>query len=256
MTYQTLELTLEGPVARLWLNRPERLNALDSRALEEIAAVFTDLQTRFEVRVVVLGGRGRAFCAGADRKDPPSRLARASGAGARERRWTAATGQRALEAIERCEAITLARLHGYVVGGGLALALACDFRIAATETVLHIPEVDLGIPLAWGAVPRLAQVVGPARARELILLCERIDAPTAERVGLVNRAVSAEALDATVADWAARLAAKPPWAVHMTKSQFQAYGRSTVLGDVTMLDGDLLLAATSEDPARFLFPQR
>jgi enoyl-CoA hydratase/carnithine racemase len=162
-------------------------------------------------------------------------------------------GRRALEAIERCDAITIARLHGHVIGGGVVLALACDLRIAASDTVFNIPEVDLGIPLTWGAAPRLAREVGAARAKELILLCDRFDGAAAERYGVVNRSVAADQLDAAVDDWAGRLAAKPPWALHMTKSQFKAYARTTPLGDVTELDGDLLTAASSEDPGRFLF---
>ena len=134
------------------------------------------------------------------------------------------------------------------------LALACDLRLAAASTSFRIPEVDLGVPLTWGAAPRLAREVGMARARELVLLGERFDATTAERYGLVNRVVPDDALDAAVHDWARRIAAKPPWAVHMTKSQFQAYGRAVPLGDVTALDGDLLAAATGEDPTRFAFP--
>jgi enoyl-CoA hydratase/carnithine racemase len=113
--------------------------------------------------------------------------------------------------------------------------------------------VDLGIPLSWGAVPRLAREVGPAKAKELILMCDRVDAATAASIGLVNRAVADEVLDAEVDAWATRLAAKTPWALHMTKSQFQAYGRSAVQGDVTTLDGDLLSAATAEDPTRFVW---
>ena len=251
MTYETLTLRHDGPIARIWLDRPAKLNALDAQALEEIAAVFDELQRSFETPVVVLGGRGRSFCAGADRTSPPGRPVRGSGASARERRWTAQLGRRATEAIERSEAITIARLHGHVVGGGLVLALACDLRVAATDTTCWIPEVDLGIPLSWGAVPRLARELGPAKAKELILLCDRIDAVTAAFIGLVNRVVPDEILDAEVDAWAARLAAKPPWAVHMTKSQFQAYGRGATLGDVTTLDGDLLLSATAEDPTRF-----
>jgi enoyl-CoA hydratase/carnithine racemase len=219
-------------------------------------AVFDQLQRRFETHVVVLGGRGRAFCAGADRTDPPARLARGSGAGPRERRWTSQLGRRALEAIERCEAITIARLHGHVIGGGVVLAMACDFRIAAQSALLHVPEVDLGIPLTWGAVPRLIRELGMARAKEVVLLCERLDAARAERLGLVNAVVAEDALDATVDDWAQRLAAKPSWAVHMTKTQFQAYGRTVPLGDVTAADGDLLAAATSEDPGRFAMPSK
>ncbi|MFI5398016.1 MAG: enoyl-CoA hydratase/isomerase family protein [Candidatus Binatia bacterium] len=258
MAYETLIIEYQGPIAYVWLNRPERRNALNAQALEEIAAAFTELQRSFETPVVVFGGRGQSFCAGADRKDPPAaRMAKGSGAGPRERRYASQLGRRVLAAIEQLEAITIARLHGHAIGGGLALALACDFRIAATSTIFQIPEVDLGIPLAWGAVPRLAREVGAARAKELILLCDQFDAPVADRYGLLNRVVSEDALDATVNDWAQRLAAKPTSAVHMTKTQFRAYAQSVPLGDATESDGDLLAAAVSEDPTRFAFePKR
>lgn len=254
MPYSTLSLEHDGPITRVWLDRPERLNALNAQALDEIAAVFTELQTRYETSVVILAGRGRAFCAGADRKDPPARMARGSGAGPRERRHAAQIGRRALEAIERLEAITIARLHGHVIGGGLVLALGCDLRLAAAGTQFHIPEVDLGIPLTWGAVPRLIRAVGATRARELILMCDRFDADTAAQYGMLNRVVPHEQLDVELDEWATRLAAKAPWALHMTKSQFRAYEQTTALGDVTQLDGDLLVEATGEDPTRFLFP--
>jgi enoyl-CoA hydratase/carnithine racemase len=256
MAYETLEVERNGAVARVWLNRPERRNALNALALEEIALVFAELQCAFEVQVIVLAGRGLSFCAGADRKDPPARLPRSTGAGPRERRYAALMGRRALEAIERVDAITIARLHGHAIGGGAVLALGCDLRIAATDTIFSIPEVDLGIPLTWGAAPRLAREVGAARAKELILLCDRFDGEAAARYGLVNRAVPPHELDAAVDDWAQRLSAKAPWAVHMTKSQFKAYSTMSTLGDVTELDGDLLTAATGEDPSRFAFAGR
>ena len=257
MAYETLTIEREGPIARVWLNRPERRNALNALALEEVAAAFTELQRSFDTPVVILGGRGQSFCAGADRKDPPAaRMAVGSGAGPRERRYASQLGRRALAAIEGLEAITIARLHGHAVGGGLALALACDLRVAAAGTVFHIPEVDLGVPLSWGAVPRLAREVGMARAKELILLCDRFDAATAERYGLLNRVVAEQGLDAVVDDWAQRLAAKPAWAVHMTKTQFRAYAHTMPLGDVTEADGDLLGAAVREDPTRFAFPKK
>jgi enoyl-CoA hydratase/carnithine racemase len=254
MSYETLEIELHGGVARVWLNRPQRLNALNAPALEEIAAAFEAMQSEHDLRVIVLGGRGRSFCAGADRKDPPARVAKQSGAGIRERRYAAQVGRRALQAIARSEAITIARVHGHAIGGGLALALVCDLRLAAASTVFQIPEVDLGIPLSWGAVPHLVAEVGMARAKELILLCDRFDAATAERYGLLNRSLPEGELDAVVDDWAARLAAKPPAALHMSKAQFRAYARQASLGDVTELDGDLLISATAEDPQRFLFP--
>lgn len=253
MPYETLTLDVDGPIGRLWLDRPQKRNALNPTALEEIAAACEELQRRFEVPVVVIGGRGPSFCAGADRTDPPARMARGSGANARERRWVSQIGRRAVEAIERLEAITIARLHGHVIGGGVLLAAACDLRLAAEGTQFHIPEVDLGIPLTWGGAPRLAREVGAARAKELILLCDRFDAAAAERYGLVNRVVPADALDAAVDDWARRLAAKPDWALHMTKSQFQASAVTRTLGDVSAMDGDLLIEATGEDPTRFLW---
>jgi enoyl-CoA hydratase/carnithine racemase len=255
MSWRTLELEERGPVAWLWLRRPERRNALDGTALEEIADCFAALATRFETRVVVLGGRGASFCAGADRKDPPgaARMG-ADEATPRERRHASQLGRRALEAIEALDAVTIARVHGHAIGGGFALALACDFRVAAEGTVFSIPEVDLGIPLAWGAVPRLVRDVGALRARELILLCDRIDAAEAHALGLLNRVVPAQALDETVAALAARLAAKPEIAVHMTKTQLRAYAATTALGDVTESDGDLLFAASRTGVARKSFP--
>lgn len=250
--YETLSIEHEGAIARVWLNRPQRLNALSLLALEEIASVFEGLQRQFDTRVVVLGGRGPSFCAGADRKDPPARMIKGSGAGARERRYVAQTGRRAAEAIERCEAITIARLHGHVIGGGLVLALACDMRVAAQSSEFWIPEVDLGIPLTWGAVPRLVREVGMARAKELILLCDRFDAATADGYGMLNRVVPDDQLDAVVDDMAQRLAAKPEWALHMSKTQFRAYAHAALLGDVTEGDGDLLTEATGEDASKFM----
>jgi enoyl-CoA hydratase/carnithine racemase len=149
--------------------------------------------------------------------------------------------------------VTIARLHGHVLGGGLALALACDFRLAAAGTRLGLPEVDLGVPLTWGAAPRLIHEIGAARARELLLLCDAIDAERAEQIGLVHRVLAADALDGAVREWAERLAAKPETAVHMTKTQLRAYAQRAVLGDVSESDGDLLLGASRVGAAREAF---
>jgi enoyl-CoA hydratase/carnithine racemase len=227
-----LAIERDGPVLRVWLDRPERRNALDTATLEALAELYTGLQRDFETRVVVLGGRGPSFCAGADRERPPGgeRMAASSGASERERRFAAQIGWRACRAIEDCEVVTLARVHGHAVGGGVALT--------------------------WGATSRLIAELGAARARELILMCDRVDARTAERWGLVNRVVPAGRLDATVDAWALRLAAKPEVAVHMTKSQLRAQARRAVLGDTSETDGDLLLAASRSAVARASFRPR
>src|SRR5688572_18243302 len=257
-TPSTLELERAGPVLHVWLARPARRNALNGDALGEIEALFTELQTDFATRVVVLGGRGPSFCAGADRDDPPGskRMRRSEGASERERRYAAQLGRRACAAIAALEAVTIARLHGHVLGGGLALALACDFRLAAEGARLGLPEVDLGVPLTWGATPRLIHEIGAARARELLLLGDPVDAERAEHIGLVHRVLPADGLDAAVRELAERLARKPEIAVHMTKTQLRAYAQRAALGDVSETDADLLLASARVGVAREAFRRR
>jgi enoyl-CoA hydratase/carnithine racemase len=150
LPHDKIELEQRGDVLHVWLNRPASLNALDTDVLSGVADIFTDLNRSFDIRCVVLGGRGRAFSAGADRKASPGaeRMSAASGASERERRWASQTGHRACAAIASCEIPTIARVQGWCVGGGLGLAVSCSFRIAADDAKFSIPEVDLGIPLA------------------------------------------------------------------------------------------------------------
>jgi enoyl-CoA hydratase/carnithine racemase len=248
---ETLEVERDGHVLRVWLDRPDQRNPLSTAALEELRQVYDGVNTDFEVRCVVLGGRGPSFSGGADRKAAPS--SRSTEPSPRERRWVAQLGRRVARAIENCEVPTIARLHGHVVGGAAVLALACDFRLAADDVSVWIPEVDLGIPLTWGAVPMLVRECGMARAREAIVLCDRIGAVDAERWGIVHRVVAPDALDALVDEWAARLAAKPAAAIAMSKSQLRAYAAAFRVGEVAELDGDLLLGASMSAEARRAF---
>lgn len=254
-THGPLELEKLGPVLHVWLNRPTALNALDTATLVAVAEVFESLATDFDVRVAVLGGRGRAFSAGADRKASPGseRMAVSSGASDRERRWWAQLGHRAVGAIAGCEVPVVARVQGWCVGGGLALALAADFRLASVDARFSIPEIDLGIPLAWGATPRLIAEIGAARAREMILMCDPVDAAEAARLGLVHRAVPESELDALVASWAERLAAKPEQAVHQERTKFRAYAARSVLGDFTETDGEMMTSASRSPRAKQSF---
>jgi enoyl-CoA hydratase/carnithine racemase len=248
MEYETLETERQGPLLRVWLNRPERRNALNSTALEEIAQLFGALQSDFETRVVVLGGRGPSFSSGADLKDPPrSRGAPSTGAGPRERRYLGQLGLRAARAIEEADAVTIGRIQGHAIGGGMVLAMACDFRIAAHGTLFYVPEVDLGMPLTWGAVPRLIQEIGAARARQVVLMCDPIDAERGERWGMVHEAAPLDQLDAVVDRWARRILEKPEVAVHMTKTQLRSYAQLMKLGDVRETDGDVIARAMRGD---------
>jgi enoyl-CoA hydratase/carnithine racemase len=246
---------MRGSVLDVVLSRPEKLNALDTDVLRGVVDVFAAVNDDFAVRAVVLRGEGRSFSAGADRKNPPGleRMSVASGAGARERRVASQLGLRATNAIMSCEVPTVAAVQGWCVGGGLALAISCDMRVFATDARVSIPEVDIGIPLAWGATPRLISEIGASRARELVMLCDEIDAAEAHRLGIAHRLSSPDELVATAYGLADRLGAKPEIAMHETKTQFRAYAMATMLGNVTETDGDLMVQASRGDVARNAF---
>jgi enoyl-CoA hydratase/carnithine racemase len=228
-SWQTLELERAGPVLHVWLARPEKRNALNGTALEEIESLFGRLQTDFAARVVVLGGRGPSFCAGADRNDPPgsARMRQSGGASERERRFAAQLGRRACAAIAAQGAVTIARLHGHVLGGGLALALACDLRIAAESAFVTTAYVKLGLSGDYGGSWFLTRLVGPARAREIFFTGDRLDARECERLGIVNRVVPDADLAKASFALAQQLAAGPPVALRYMKENLnRALGES------------------------------
>ena len=256
MNFKSLELERQGPVLRVWLNRPKRLNAISSVMLREIGDLFLSLETDFDTRVVILGGRGRSFCAGADRKAPEPEQQVDDPRTDRERRWLDQLGRRATQAIENCDVLTVARIHGHAVGGGCCFSMACDFRIAAEDALLRVPEIELGIPLTWGATSRLIHEIGAARTREVLLLCEDIPAAKALAWGMLHRVVPVDDLDIEVDRFVARLVSMPELAVSMTKTQLRAYARINTLGDASETDGDMLQRALrSEDAAgKFSLP--
>jgi enoyl-CoA hydratase/carnithine racemase len=155
--------------------------------------------------------------------------------------------------MDRVSAVTIARVQGHAIGGGLLLALACDFRLAAEGTVFFVPEVDLASPLDWRGVPRLIRAVGATRAKEMVIMCQRVDAAQAERWGLVNRCVPADQLDREMADWTQRLIGKPELVLRLCKAQFRAYGATLPLGDASQFETSLLLESLADERARASF---
>jgi enoyl-CoA hydratase/carnithine racemase len=233
--YETIEVTRRGPIAELWLNRPDKLNPLSVATLRELTTVARALNDDPELRVVILGGRGRCFSAGADLSGFPS----PDDAGARA---AADAGREAADALEAIRAISIARLHGWCVGGGLVLAAACDLRVATHTTRFSIPEIDIGIPLAWGGIPRLLREMGPALTKELVITCRAFDAEEAQRSGFLNRVVSETALDDSVAELADAVASRPRYPVQATKRHVDAIMRGQVGLDRSWADADSLLA--------------
>lgn len=246
--YERLEVEREGPVVRVWLNRAGKRNAHDQQMIEEVRHFFTEASSDFEARVIVLGGRGPTFCAGADRRE------RFEPAGSpREQRYRAELGKRATRAIEECEVPTVARVHGHAAGGGSCFAVSCDFRVTTESCQWWVPEVELGTPLPWAGTPRLVQEIGMARARRYVMLSERVDGTTAVEWGLAHECVPDDGLDAAVDRWVERLLSLPELALTMAKAHFRGYARASALGDLSETDGDLsaIVRGTDEFKARF-----
>ena len=154
------------------------------------------------------------------------------------------------DAIEAMEAVTVARIHGHCVGGGVVLAAACDLRVAAAGTRFSIPEVDLGIPLAWGGIPRLVREVGPAVTKELVMTCRPFSAEEAQRLGLVNRVVAHDELDLEVEELARSLAAKAAFPLRATKRHVDAVTSAMVGTARSWNDADALLTALRDPECR------
>jgi enoyl-CoA hydratase/carnithine racemase len=194
-------LTVDGAVASLTLERPEALNALN----RDVAAALEDSLGRLErardVSVVVLSGRGRAFCAGNDIAEMPA-LSPAE-AEALSQRW-----QDILDRFARLPQVTIAAVRGYALGGGCMLAAAQDLRMAETGTQFGLPEITLGFNPSYG-IARLLDVVGGSHARELLLTGRIIDATEALRMGLVTRVVPDGSLERAATDFAAEVAHHP-----------------------------------------------
>ncbi len=210
-----LEKDAENRIAKIIINRPQRLNALSIDTLDEIFEALRKLEKDDEVRVVIITGAGdRAFSAGFDLQSAmqdPSMLAPANSM------MMASKGQWVFTQIERFPKPVIAAINGYAFGGGCELALACDFRIMKRGAKIGLTELSLALIPGWGGTQRLPKVVGIAKAKELIMLAKRLDADEAERIGLVHKAVDPEKFEEEVMALAKQLAEGPPIALRAAK---------------------------------------
>jgi enoyl-CoA hydratase/carnithine racemase len=238
-----LSISKEEGVARVVFDRPGVLNALSPSLLSDLIETCADLGRDDSVRLVVFEGAGDCFSAGADL---PAFLSLLTGSNARD---TADLGRRATNAIAELPQITVAGIRGHCVGGGLVLAGACDIRIAADDTRFAIPELDAGIPLAWGGMEHLIRLVGETLAADLVLSCRPFGADEALRAGLISRVVPADRLKNELAELATAIARKPLSVLRTTKQQLLAVRSGTFDAHG---DADALLAALRDPEAQEL----
>jgi len=211
--FSTLEIERAGSVATIWMNRPERHNAFNAEVIAELTQAFADLGSDDGTRVVILGGRGKSFSAGADLN-----WMKAAGEADFETNLADANRlARMLRALAEVPKPTIARVHGAALAGGMGLAAACDICLASTRASFATSEVKFGIiPSAIG--PYVLRAIGPRQASRYFLTAERIDASRALHMGLVHATVDAAELDAAVRDMCGALLAGGPQALAAAKA--------------------------------------
>ena len=239
--YETIKVERDQNALWIVLNRPQRLNTFNDVMLEELADMLETAERDPTVKCVVIIGDGdRAFSAGAD----VSMFPKATPVKAEE---FSRAGQRTFGKVEEMTKPVIAAINGFALGGGLELALACDFRIAAEHAELGSPEISLGLIPGWGGTQRLVRIIGLPRAKELVMLGNRLKADEALRIGLVHKVVHFDKLRQEVADMAKKLSEGPPVAMKYAKHALN-YGTQVPLEAGLRLEAALMgLAFSTED---------
>lgn len=225
---ETMRCELNGPLARLRLNRPEALNAANWVWVQDLVKATEYLAQSTETRVVIVSGEGKAFCSGLDVKEL------AQGHLAPE--WFA-TWERGVTALANLDAITIAAIHGYCLGGGLQVAVACDLLVASSDAVLSIPAVREGLVAALGPM-RITRLIGAGPAKYLCLLGRRFSADEGLGMGLIHEVVAPGDLEQRAIGLAEELLAIPFTALRHTKRQINRSFEQ----DLTTLMGEMVAA--------------
>jgi enoyl-CoA hydratase len=209
--YQSFEYSLNDGIALVRLNRPNKLNAIDTVMVREFGELVVNIRADQNVRVIIFTGNGRAFCAGAD----IASLNRIETSG--DFMVHIESIQKTFNAIDDLDRPTIAAINGLAFGGGCELSLVCDFRILAEEASMGVPEILIGVLPGAGGTQRLAKMLSPAIAKQMIYLGEPLKAAQALQFGLVNQVVPASQVLETALDLARRLLKMPPLAVRCAK---------------------------------------
>ncbi|MBI4506816.1 MAG: enoyl-CoA hydratase/isomerase family protein [Chloroflexi bacterium] len=238
MPYENVLLEA-GPVATLTLNRPEARNALNGPHMRDIIGALRELDAAPDVRVVVVRGAGRGFCAGAD-------IGEFLGRGVMAARDYLAAVPEMFEQLHRMSKPVIAQVHGFALAGGCGLAVGCDLGIAAEDAVFGLPEINIGV-WAYNVMAPLLRTVPRKVLLELLMTGERIDGREAARIGMVNRAVPAEQLEGAVRELADKLAAKSAATMKLGRQAFYTMADMDYLKSFQYAREMLVLNTLTED---------
>lgn len=247
--WEHFDFAVDGPVATLTLNRPDKLNALTFEAYADLRDLLTELPHHNGVKVLVIRGEGRGFCGGGDVNEIIGELIAMKADDLM--RFTRMTGE-VIRAMRECPVPVIARIHGIAAGAGSVIALAADFRVVGRSGRFAFLFTKVGLSGGdMGAAYLLPRVVGLGRATQLLMLGDTIDAETADRYGLVSRLVPDEELDDAVAALAARLASGPTLALAQTKSLLTRELDMPLSASVELDAMTQALLMTTDDHAEF-----
>ena len=243
MEYKNILIERDGHIATVRFNRPEKLNTLSIEMMHEIDDLARSFEEDEDTRVVIFTGNGDNFCAGVDLSDHmQSDKAREATMLMQLRRVR--IGPRMIRSIYEINQITIAAINGFALGGGACIAAACDFRIGAHDCRAGFPEVNLAMNLSWISLPLVVHLIGPARAKYMVISADRIHAEELSKWGFLDKLVPAEDLMKTALEMADMVASKPPLAAQMVKRSVNAI--SSALDQAIMhMDSDQFLYTTS-----------
>lgn len=244
MAYKNLEIERREFISIVYLNRPEKMNTLSQEVHNELFALSEALHGDDETRVVVFTGKGKNFSAGSDLSDPA--MAEQINATRLQKLRFMRSGPRTIRGIYEINQITIAAINGFALGGGACIASACDFRIGAETCRVGYPEVGLAMNLSWVALPLCVHLIGPARAKEMVILARKENAETLLKWGFLDEVVPEDQLLDTAVEMAKRYAAQPPMAAQMVKRSVNAIS-SALDQSIMHMDSDQYLYATTSD---------
>lgn len=216
-------------------------NLLTWDLIKALRDVAHDLQDNPDVRVVILTGKPDMFTGGFDLETAINALKGANSLN--ELRMLNRHGREMCDAWENLRAYTICAVEGFCVGGGAALAISCDMRVAGSSAMFYVPEIHRAMNLGWAAVPRLVNLIGPARAKEVCILGEQIPAKDALALGLIERVAGSEGALVMARKIASEIAKRPPVAVHMIKRSINAYANA-LMDVAAYADGDQFILLT------------